>query len=285
MRWPRCARCAGSASPDLPLLFLLLPPNNYPCSYKALRSGHGRRTLAAAGRGPAPACPACAPSASSPPPSCSPRAASPSPVRSSGLPPPAWAAQPGRNASQAASFPCPWPRWPIVHQAVEFGNRLITFLVVLTAALAVLAVVRARRRQEVVVYACLMPASTVLQAVLGGITVLTGLLWWTVAIDSFGRPWRWSGCRCCCSSRSASRTTGVGPRCGGAEPAAPVDRPLPGMALAVVFSSPARMVTGAGPHAGDKSIEGPPVSRLRARHRHPRLSTLVATGHGLPVPC
>ena len=32
------------------------------------------------------------------------------------------------------------------------------------------------------VYAWLMPASTVVQAVIGGITVLTGLLWWTVAI-------------------------------------------------------------------------------------------------------
>ena len=59
---------------------------------------------------------------------------------------------------------------------------MITFLVVLTAALAVLAVTRARRRREVLVYAWLMPASTVVQAVIGGITVLTGLLWWTVAI-------------------------------------------------------------------------------------------------------
>ncbi|EUA08957.1 cytochrome oxidase assembly family protein [Mycobacterium xenopi 4042] len=31
-------------------------------------------------------------------------------------------------------------------------------------------------------YAWLMPASTIVQAVIGGITVLTGLLWWTVAI-------------------------------------------------------------------------------------------------------
>ena len=59
---------------------------------------------------------------------------------------------------------------------------MITFLVVLTAALAVLAVTRARRRREVLIYAWLMPASTVVQAVIGGITVLTGLLWWTVAI-------------------------------------------------------------------------------------------------------
>ncbi|MDT7767759.1 MAG: heme a synthase, partial [Mycobacterium sp.] len=71
---------------------------------------------------------------------------------------------------------------PRVHQAVEFGNRMITFAVVITAALAVLAVTRARRRAEVLVYAWLIPASTVLQAVIGGITVLTGLLWWTVAI-------------------------------------------------------------------------------------------------------
>jgi cytochrome c oxidase assembly protein subunit 15 len=71
---------------------------------------------------------------------------------------------------------------PRIHQAVEFGNRMITFLVVLTAALVVLAVVRARRRAEIQVYAWLMPASTVVQAVIGGVTVLTGLLWWTVAL-------------------------------------------------------------------------------------------------------
>src|ERR1700722_11864239 len=71
---------------------------------------------------------------------------------------------------------------PRIHQAVEFGNRMISFAVVIAAILAVLAVIRARRRTEVLVYAWLMPASTVLQAVIGGITVLTGLLWWTVAI-------------------------------------------------------------------------------------------------------
>src|ERR1700761_1950862 len=58
---------------------------------------------------------------------------------------------------------------PRIHQAVEFGNRMITFAVVIAAALAVLAVVRARRRREVLVYAWLMPVSTVVQAVLGGV--------------------------------------------------------------------------------------------------------------------
>src|SRR3954464_9901226 len=98
-------------------------------------------------------------------------------VTASGLGCPTWP-----QCFPGSFVPVPVAEVPIVHQAVEFGNRLITFLVVLTAALAVLAVVRARRRREVIVYACLMPASTVLQAVLGGITVLTGLLWWTVAI-------------------------------------------------------------------------------------------------------
>lgn len=71
---------------------------------------------------------------------------------------------------------------PRIHQAIEFGNRMVTFAVVITAALAVLAVIRARRRTEVLVYAWLMPGSTVAQAVIGGITVRTGLAWWTVAV-------------------------------------------------------------------------------------------------------
>src|ERR1700729_3600584 len=71
---------------------------------------------------------------------------------------------------------------PRIHQAVEFGNRMITFAVILAPALAGVVVYRGHRRAEVLLYAWLMPASTVLQAVIGGITVRTGLLWWTVAI-------------------------------------------------------------------------------------------------------
>src|ERR1700753_1064749 len=71
---------------------------------------------------------------------------------------------------------------PRVHQAVEFGNRMISIAVVLAAAAAVLAETRARRRREVLLYAWLMPVSTLVRAVSGGITVRTGLLWWTVAI-------------------------------------------------------------------------------------------------------
>ena len=98
-------------------------------------------------------------------------------VTASGLGCPTWP-----QCFPGSFTPVPRAEIPVVHQVVEFGNRLITFAVVITAMLAVLAVTRARRRREILVYAWLMPASTVLQAVIGGITVRTGLLWWTVAI-------------------------------------------------------------------------------------------------------
>src|SRR6188472_4145198 len=98
-------------------------------------------------------------------------------VTASGLGCPTWP-----QCFPGSFTPVPHAEVAVIHQIVEFGNRMITFLVVLTAVLAVLAVTRARRRREVVRYAWLMPASTVAQAIIGGITVLTGLLWWTVAI-------------------------------------------------------------------------------------------------------
>ena len=161
--------------------------------------------------------------------------------------------------------PIPHPEVAGIHQAVEFGNRMITFLVVLTAALAVLAVTRARRRREVLTYAWLMPASTVVQAVIGGITVLTGLLWWTVAIHllaSMTMVWL-----------SVLLYVKIG------EPDEGVIRhrvPKPlrqltvlsALALAAILVT-GTLVTGAGPHAGDKSITQP-VPRLQVE-----ITTLV----------
>ena len=102
-------------------------------------------------------------------------------VTASGLGCPTWP-----QCFPGSFTPVPHAEIAVVHQGVEFGNRMVTFLVVLTAVAAVLAVTRARRRREVLIYAWLMPASTVAQAVIGGITVLTGLLWWTVAIHLLG---------------------------------------------------------------------------------------------------
>lgn len=202
-------------------------------------------------------------------------------VTASGLGCPTWP-----QCFPGSFTPTPHPEVAGIHQAVEFGNRLLTFAVVLTAAAAVIAVTRARRRREVLVYAWLMPASTVLQAVIGGITVLTGLLWWTVAIHllvSMGMVWL-----------AVLLYVKIGEPDDGT-PRLTVPPPLrwltglSGLALAAVLVT-GTLVTGAGPHAGDKSIDRP-VPRLEIEittlvHAHSALlvgylALLVGLGFGL----
>lgn len=220
-------------------------------------------------------------------------------VTASGLGCPTWP-----QCFPGSFVPVPHAEVPVVHQAVEFGNRLLTFLVVLTAAAAVLAVTRARRRREVLVYAWLMPASTVAQAVIGGITVLTGLLWWTVAIHllvSMAMVWLAVLLYVKVGEPDGKGTVGGADdqiTVGGAEggvvtPAVPQPLrwlvALVGVALSAVLVT-GTMVTGAGPHAGDKSIERP-VPRLEVEiltlvHAHSTLlvgylSLVVALGFAL----
>jgi cytochrome c oxidase assembly protein subunit 15 len=163
---------------------------------------------------------------------------------------------------------------------------MITLAVVITAIAAVLAVTRARRRREVLVYAWLMPASTVVQAVIGGVTVLTGLLWWTVAIHllasmtmvwlavllfvKVGEP-----------DDGVVRHRVVGPLRGLTA--------LSALTLAAVLVA-GTMLTAAGPHAGDRSPTRT-VPRLRVEittlvHLHSSLlvaylALLVGLGFGL----
>jgi cytochrome c oxidase assembly protein subunit 15 len=181
-------------------------------------------------------------------------------VTASGLGCPTWP-----QCFPGSFTPVPHAEVAVVHQVVEFGNRMITFLVVLTAALAVLAVTRARRRREVLVYAWLMPASTVAQAVMGGITVLTGLLWWTVAIHlvaSMTMVWL-----------AVLLYVKVGePDDGVSTPVVPKPVRQLTAVTAVVLAAQlvsGTLVTGAGPHAGDKSVEQP-VPRLQVE-----ITTLV----------
>jgi heme a synthase len=68
------------------------------------------------------------------------------------------------------------------HRYIEFGNRTLTSLVGIAALLAVVAVWRwADRRRELLVPAFVVLGGVAFQAVLGGITVLTGLSPVTVA--------------------------------------------------------------------------------------------------------
>ena len=163
---------------------------------------------------------------------------------------------------------------------------MISIAVVIAAVLAVLAVTRARRRREVLVYAWLMPVSTVVQAVIGGITVRTGLLWWTVAIHllaSMTMVWL-----------SVLLYVKVGEPDDGVirERVAKPLRALTALSavnLAAVLVT-GTLVTAAGPHAGDRSPSRT-VPRLKVEittlvHMHSSLlvaylALLVGLGFGL----
>ncbi|MQA07637.1 MAG: heme A synthase [Pseudonocardiaceae bacterium] len=80
-------------------------------------------------------------------------------------------------------FPARHPEFPELNQWIEFGNRMLIGIVGFVAALCVIVALRTRpRRRRLLLLAWTMPLGVVVQAVLGGITVLTGLLWWTVAL-------------------------------------------------------------------------------------------------------
>ncbi|MBB2939233.1 cytochrome c oxidase assembly protein subunit 15 [Amycolatopsis bartoniae] len=72
-----------------------------------------------------------------------------------------------------------------IHQWIEFSNRLLTGVVILVAVLAVFTAWRVHLdtpRKRLLALAWTMPGGVVLQAVVGGMTVLAKLEWWTVAI-------------------------------------------------------------------------------------------------------
>jgi len=69
-----------------------------------------------------------------------------------------------------------------IHSYIEFGNRLLTFVLTAVVVAAVVAAWRHRpRRQDLIVLARLQLVGVVAQAALGGVTVLTGLHPATVA--------------------------------------------------------------------------------------------------------
>ncbi|HEY0576772.1 MAG TPA: COX15/CtaA family protein [Pseudonocardia sp.] len=79
----------------------------------------------------------------------------------------------------------PDPRYDValLHQWVEFGNRMLTGVLTVVVAACLLAALGTRpRRRRLTLLALSMPAGVVAQAVIGGITVLAGLAWWTVSV-------------------------------------------------------------------------------------------------------
>jgi len=168
-----------------------------------------------------------------------------------------------------------------LHQAIEFGNRTLTFLLVAIAIATFIAMWHTRRR-DLVVMSLITGLGIVAQAGIGGLTVLTDLNPWVVSLHLL------------CSLA----IIGVAVRLVLSVPA-----PLPpahrgptvwlawatfGAAWAVLYVG--TVVTGSGPHAGDADSPRNGLSPLQMSQLHADLVflfvgltlgllfTLVATG-------
>ncbi|OLZ46313.1 COX15/CtaA family protein [Amycolatopsis keratiniphila] len=102
-------------------------------------------------------------------------------VTGSGLGCPTWP-----QCVEGSIVPVAHPEFDALTQWIEFSNRMLTGVVILVAALCVITAWRVQiehpSRRRLVKLAWTMPAGVMLQAVVGGITVLAKLEWWTVAL-------------------------------------------------------------------------------------------------------
>ncbi|MTD55850.1 COX15/CtaA family protein [Amycolatopsis pithecellobii] len=158
-----------------------------------------------------------------------------------------------------------------VTQWIEFSNRLLTGLVIAVAAIAVLTAWRVHAdhpRKRLLALAWTMPGGVVLQAVVGGMTVLAKLEWWTVAIHFLAStPLIWCAVLLLHGFLE------------GDEPPRPLVPPAARTLLVVLTVAmwavlvAGTTVTGAGPHGGD-----PDTHRLDAP-----IETLARVHSGLLV--
>ncbi|MFI7581889.1 heme A synthase [Kocuria sp. M1N1S27] len=183
---------------------------------------------------------------------------------------------------------CPtWPRctdasWTNtpemgMHGLIEFGNRLLTFVLAAVAVLTFLAVLRLRHEhRDLFRIALLLGLGIPVQAVVGGITVLTGLNPWVVGIHYII-----SGVMIALATVLVDRTRRRSlPAVGEAErpgQAPGQRRTVRGLmvALAVLCALIlylGTLVTGTGPHAGDDSTA-----------RHAFDAYLITRAHAVPV--
>ncbi|WP_257158268.1 COX15/CtaA family protein [Corynebacterium cystitidis] len=139
---------------------------------------------------------------------------------------------------------------PWIHQAIEFGNRLLALVLAAIALIVFIAVLRAKRRTEIVVYAFLSGFGIIIQAIIGGISVHLDLQWWAVAIHflpSMVLVW----IAALLFVRIAEPDDA--PQVQRFSSAARVWTVLAAVALAVVLVT-GTMVTGSGPHSGDDGV-------------------------------
>ncbi len=183
---------------------------------------------------------------------------------------------------------CPtWPRctdasWTNtpemgMHGVIEFGNRLLTFLLAAVAVLTFLAVLRLRRQhRDQFRMALLLGLGIPLQAVVGGITVLSGLNPWLVGIH-----YLISGAMIALAAVLVNRTRRYSlPAVRDAERPGQVyghRRTIRVLMTALAVLSAlilylGTLVTGTGPHAGDDTSV-----------RHTFDAYLITRAHAVPV--
>jgi heme a synthase len=198
-------------------------------------------------------------------------------VTGSGLGCPTWP-----ECVPGSLVPTPHPEVEPVTQWIEFGNRLLTGVVVVVAAACLLAALATRpRRSRLTRLALVQPLGVVAQAVIGGGVVLLGLVWWSVSVHllvSMVLTWL-------AVQLVAAASDGAGP------PRRPVPGPVRGLVatstavLAAVLVA-GSFVTAAGPHAGDAAtprlqVSVASVAQVHAELLFGYLGLLVGLGFAL----
>ncbi len=181
---------------------------------------------------------------------------------------------------------CPtWPRCTAdafvvmpeqgIHGAIEFGNRLLTFVLAAVAVAAVIFVLKLRRnRPDLWHLALALAAGIPAQAGLGGLTVLTGLNPWLVGAHFIVSV----GLVCLATAFVVRTRTAPGASQGTARPmiAWLAHGAAAAAAVAIVLGV---VTTGAGPHAGDAATprNGLDVNLLQHVHSYPAYLMLGLT--------
>lgn len=148
-----------------------------------------------------------------------------------------------------------FPEWQL-HGLIEFGNRVISGFVAVSAVAVLVAAYRLpSRRPDLLRYAWLVVAGTLTQVVLGGITVLLDLNPVVVSVHfllSMGllaaAQYLWFHSR---SDSENSRIAGSGPDA--SHPQAGMIRGQLGLATIVLLTG--TVVTGTGPNSGDTEAD------------------------------
>lgn len=147
-----------------------------------------------------------------------------------------------------------------VHSVIEFGNRMLTYVLVAVAIGTFVAAWQSGRR-DLRRIALVMALGIPAQAVIGGVTVLTNLNPWVVSLHLL------------CSLAIITASVLFLHRLGQPAPGVPARGPVTGLAWATFVAAWAvlyvgTVVTGSGPHAGDANSDRNGLDPLQLSQLH-----------------